>query len=151
MTKELTSYDKFILQKMEREKEQPVAENSPYAEYLIHELKRTTPSDRKVMTETEFNEESRRSERVRPSRSGVAAKVKNGANIKKMGLIFLVFYVIIVIALALIVLVNANVNTAIPGADASAVDEDAIQAMPAEETESESGNWFDEFCDSLNK
>ena len=148
MSKNLTNYDLFLLKKMEEAESAKVSEENPaYADYLIRELRRTTPSESKVMTEEEFN----RSENVaRPVRAA-AKSVNKGANFKKLGLVFLILYVIIVLALALIVMVHAGKSNVIPGADASAIEEGTIQTMPLEEKEQTSGNWFDEICDALNK
>ncbi len=148
--RKLTNYDLFLLKKQEEAKNAASGAsvcNSAYEDYLIRELRRTAPSTNKVMTEDEFN----RTEKPARSHQGVAARAKNPSNVKKMGLIFLVMYVIIVLALALIVLVNTKGDAIIPGADASAVEEGTIQVMPLdEEQEPESENWFDSLCDSLN-
>ena len=154
-SKKLTNYDLFLLKKQEEARSglsgDNRPENSAYADYLIRELRRTSPSDRRVMTEDEFNREEKD---VRPvaTRQGVLARAKNPNNVKKMGFAFLIMYVIIVLALALIVLVHTKSDSLIPGADASAVEEGTVQAMPLEEeADAESGDWFDSFCDALNK
>ena len=148
--RELTNYDKYLLKKMEAKKADDFfsEDNSGYSNYIISQLRRTTPSDSKVMTKEEYL----RSENVSSSvGTGKVAQAKNGTNLKKMGFAFLILYVIIVLALALIVMVNAKRGVVIPGADASAIDGDVIQVMPLEEAETESHDWFDEICDSLNK
>lgn len=149
--KQLTNYDRFLLKKMEEQKKAtPVMDENPaYANYIISELRRTTPSERRVMTEEEFLQAENSTKPV--VKGGKLAQVKNVASLKKMGFVFLIFYVIIVLALALIVVVNARNGSIIPGADASDVEEGVIQVLPADENEQPSGDWFDEFCDSLNK
>ncbi len=151
--RKLTNYDLFLLKKQEEMRNAELgakAENPAYEDYLIRELRRTSPSASKVMTEDEFNHSE---SDVRPVRQkgGTLARVKNASNVKKMGLAFLILYVIIVLALALIVLVHTKSNGVIPGADASAIEEGSIQTMPLDDQEAESENWFDELCDTLNK
>ena len=146
--KKLTNYDLFILKKQEEQQmNQHDSENPAYADYLVRELKRTTPSDRKVMTEEEFN----RSENVtRPIARATSNVAKKGEAFKKLGLLFLVFYVIIVLALALIVMVHAGNSDVIPGAAASDAT-GGIQTMPLEDEQVDTGDWFDAICDALNK
>lgn len=152
-SRKLTNYDLFLLKKQEEMKNADLGvktENPAYEDYLIRELRRTSPSSRKVMTEDEFNHTESDVRPVRQKGSSLA-RVKNASNVKKMGLAFLIMYVIIVLALALIVLVHTKSNNIIPGADASAIEEGSIQTMPLEEEEPESENWFDQLCDTLNK
>ncbi len=151
--KKLTNYDLFLLKKQEEMKNAELgakAENPAYEDYLIRELRRTSPSDRKVMTEDEFNHSENNVRSLR-QKGGSLARVKNSSNVKKMGFAFLAMYVIIVLALALIVLVHTKSSNVIPGADASAIEEGSIQTMPLDEEEPESENWFDQLCDRLNK
>lgn len=159
---ELTSYDKFLLSKKEyyadkQKAVKPMEEilensqrtNSNYEEYLLNELRRTTPPKAPLLREDEYL--------VRCTSTTQAKITEKKVNVqfKKYGKIILAVYVIFVLALAFIVIGGSTTNiTSNDAAGASNIVEASspqqIKAMTIVEEQEES-NWFDKLCDSLNK
>jgi cell division protein FtsL len=160
----LTPYDRFIINKnngvetmRKNESENDVADDAgevelsgDYAEYLRGQLRRKTPSDKKVMTVDEYENYKAENETDETVPSGGAAKQ---VKFKKFGKLFLCAYVIIMLALALIVIVKTTVedNNYSAGAASEAVDDrkTKIETMQDEDDSDEDDDWFDRFCDSL--
>ncbi len=161
---ELTSYDKFVLSKKEYYAKQmpalPTYETvnsnteiatSSYEDYLINELRRTTPPVKPVMREDEFLVKCTSTAQTKTSDK------KINVQFKKYGKIILAVYVIFVLALAFIVIGGSTTGIASNDtASASKISEtsvpaERIGAMNIEENQGEESNWFDELCDSLSK
>lgn len=166
----LTAYDNFIISKNKFIPQTNVSDRmdtedaetfSPsYAKYLKEQLRRTSPSEEKVMTQEEF--ESRDEDAERKSRmwkalggkpeTAPARSAAGNVQFKKFGKILLCAYVIIMLCLALIVIVKTtagdNTDTAGASEAPATVNSSGIEMMEDEESE-ENGNWFDNLCDSL--
>lgn len=168
----LTAFDNFIIGKNKYvpqvQNDEKVCDNAEttnfsasYAQYLKDQLRRTQPSEERVLTQEEFevmdDEETRKNRmwkalggkgRVRAESDGTAVK---NVQFKKFGKILLCAYVIIMLCLALIVIVKTTVGDKIENADASVIPPKTashIETMQEEEEEKEE-NWFDNLCDSL--
>lgn len=168
----LTAFDKYLLEKNKSEDilyatkdskgvEDNTQVSQDYITYIENQLRRTSPSEQKVLTEEEFlSTRSKRVQKVKATKSTVESQeetVSNGKSsaiqFKKSGKILLIGYVIIMLALALIVIVKTTMGDHVTNADAAGADSEnqiaRIQTM-VEEDDSESENWFDRICDSLN-
>ncbi len=168
----LTAFDNFIIGKNKYvpqvENEEKVCENAEkanfsasYTQYLKEQLRRTQPSEERVLTQEEFevidDEETRKNRmwKALGGKGGVKAEhdgtTTKNVQFKKFGKFLLCAYVIIMLCLALIVIVKTTVGDKIENADASEVPHNAashIERMEDEEEEKEE-NWFDNLCDSL--
>ena len=166
---DLTPYDEFMIcknkdvsefsAKEDYVREQEITAREPklspaYKKYLKKQLRRTKPSDEKVMTQEEFADRSVRmvrisqEERDTHTEGEVATK---SVRFKKFGKFMLCGYVIIMLALTLIVVVKTTTVDNTTSADASDAYVDSaskIEKMQDEESE-ENDNWFDSLCDSL--
>ncbi len=163
--KKLTNYDKYMLEK-KNNSVAPLnyADNSStsneYDDYLINELRRTTPSDKKVMAEEEFYRMKNESISYGYTAAVAKAEKEPRFRLKKGGKIFLVVYVILMIALASILIVTnttrdvsfdgISFNQSAGAADKEEGSADTVKAMTIEEEFEGETNWFDELCDSLN-
>ncbi len=166
----LTAYDNFIISKNKYIPQTDVSDRvadaeeketlSPsYAKYLKEQLRRTAPSEEKVMTQEEFecrDDDADRKSRMWKALGGKSENSTAGASaksvqFKKFGKIILCAYVIIMLCLALIVIVKTtagdNIDTA-GASDAPTENSSGIEMMEDEESE-DNGNWFDNLCDSL--
>lgn len=170
----LTAYDSFIINKRKRdiptitsyEKDSDFNDCNSYADYIENQLRRTSPSSEKVLTEEEFEEKYfNRINNVKPSENDElvdnyeineesAETSANPIHFKKFGKLFLVTYVIIMLALALIVLVKTTIgdnhNSARADSSKSEEQTDVMEIMEDEESQ-ENDNWFDKLCDSLEE
>lgn len=150
-------------------KMEAVDTNSDYENYLINELRRTSPSDKKVMREDEYNlfvsgssvavAEKVVTEDKKVVKTSKLAQKLRMPRLTKNGKIILVVYIILMIALASILIVSNTTGHDIAfnqSANASpALDKDGdpvtIRAMSVVDEEEGNNNWFDKLCDSLNK
>lgn len=166
----LTPFDEFMICKNkdvsdfnEKEETKTVYEEtneierklSPkYKKYLRNQLRRTTPSNEKVMTPEEFSVHSVRNGNVFKQESETTSEKEVSAkslHFRKFGKILLCGYVIIMLALALIVIVKTTTVDNMTPADASDAyvdNSNKIERMQDEEAQ-ENDDWFDSFCDSL--
>ena len=165
----LTAYDKFLMSKQsannvvdtisEDRNESSGNLSNAYAEYLEAQLRRTTPSGEKVLTEEEFFNTDVTTKKSRKFRTKITTSEEetvaygktSAVQFKKSGKLFFACYVIIMIALALIVIVKTTVGDSYNAnaADDTTASVEKIQTMQDEES-SENDNWFDKMCDSLN-
>ncbi len=164
----LTAYDKFLMSKQtatnaavtisEERNESGYNLSNAYAEYLEAQLRRTTPSGEKVLTEEEFFNTGVNTKKSKKLRSKVTTEEEtvtygktSAVQFKKSGKLFFACYVIIMIALALIVIVKTTVGDSYnaDAADDTTASVEKIQTMQDEESP-ENDNWFDKMCDSLN-
>ena len=168
----LTAYDNFIISKnksvpeldeidciFDAEEETPKFTAS-YAKYLKEQLRRTQPSDEKVLTQEEFEcrdtEEDKKTKMWNAlcGQSKTSAVQNNSKTVqfKKFGKILLCAYVIIMLCLALIVVVKTTTGNNFESAGAAEkpdnMESSKIELMQDEETE-DNGDWFDNLCDSL--
>lgn len=164
----LTPYDKFVMNKKntntdfhgeknapETEKKKTPKFSSAYSRYIEKQIRRTEPSDEKVMTQEEFARQNEKGFLIRKNAAAVITEENNstGKNVrfKKFGKVMLFGYVIIMIALALVVVVKTTTvdnSTSADASDAYVDNGSKIERMQDEEP-GESGNWFDSLCDSL--
>lgn len=159
---QLTNYDKFMLSKKEYYANQnavkPAIEyaeredraTSSYEDYLLNELRRTTPPTKPVLREDEYLV------KCTPSAKTKTVNKKVNVQFKKYGKIILAVYVIFVLALAFIVIGGSTNGIASNDtANATKISETAapacIAAMTITEEQNEDTNWFDKLCDSLSK
>lgn len=174
----LTNYDRYVLSKQKSvssidvENSDKCSYSNEYEKYLITQLRRTTPSETPILSETEFyanrnnidNKVFFSSRLLALSNEGTAASVNVAAaqksknlRFKKGGKILLILYVIFMVALASILIASNTSGMTfdeVAGAESpSAVTESTgqIRAMSIEEDEGEETSWFDRLCDSLNK
>jgi len=164
--KNLTNYDKYMLEKRQRvaaeatQTEVNGSVSNEYDDYLINELRRTAPSDRKVMSEAEFYES--RKETVSGTKAvAVKKESEHRFHLRKSGKIFLIIYVILMVALASILIVSntardatfegISFNQSAGAASADENSENTVRPMTVEEETTDETNWFDRLCDSLNK
>ena len=166
--KKLTNYDKYVLAKKNSNKcasdfcEVNGNVGNEYDEYLLNELRRTTPSTQRVLREDEYYE-MKRSGNSSVLATGDVKEKNSRFRLRKGGKILLTIYVILMLALALILIVsNTARDTSYEGISfnqsagaASSEDSDSdkktVRAMTLEEDSGEETNWFDKLCDSLNK
>lgn len=174
----LTNYDRYILSKqnsvssIDMENSDNCSYNNEYEKYLITQLRRTTPSETPILSETEFYANKNKfdnraffssgspamsNEGTGASANAAEAQKSKNLRFKKGGKILLIVYVIFMVALASI-LIASNTSgmtfNEVAGAESpSAVTESTgqIRAMSIEEDEGEETSWFDRLCDSLNK
>lgn len=166
---ELTSYDKFMLDKREKmsekvfcnEDKKPSAKCSEfnvkrkyddYDNYLFNQLSRTAPSEERILTKEEFYN-SGNANKKRMTKSAV--KRLDNVKFKKGGKLIFILYVIIVVALASILIV-ANTTGIANFENANAAtntnnEKGIVSSMTINEENSENDNWFDRMCDAINK
>lgn len=168
--KNLTNYDKYVLARKnsDRTNSDKNANNgsidNDYENYLINELRRTTPSRNKVMREEEFYEMKRGNGGVTVAYAPEKEEKNSRFKLRKGGKIILIVYVILMIALASILIVSNttaksnmfdgisfNQSAGAASSDDNAADGTTVKAMTVEDEKSEETNWFDKLCDSLNK
>ncbi len=167
--KNLTNYDKYVLARKNSDhtNSDKNADNgssgNDYEDYLINELRRTTPSRNKVMREDEYYETKRGGGIAAATYSPVKEEKHSRFKLRKGGKIILIVYVILMIALASILIVSNTTaksnmfdgisfnQSAGATSDDNAADGTTVRAMTVEDEKSEETNWFDKLCDSLNK
>lgn len=159
---ELTSYDKFLLSKKEyyadKQKIVKATEdvivksdrvNSNYEDYLLNELRRTTPPKAPILREDEYLVKC-----TSTSQSKISEK-KINIQFKKYGKIILAVYVMFVLGLAFIVIGGSTTDiTSRDSAGAAKISEtvsssENVRPMNIVEDQGEQSNWFDKLCDSL--
>ncbi len=152
---ELTNFDKYMLEKEQKCKEE-VREFSPeYAEYVERELRRKEPSGEKFLSARDFEMQRRAADETQEKKGvGAVAAVVQKLKYKNFGKAFLCLYVLIFMALALVVIINAyqrhnGLSTEFAGASNDTVNEECVVPMTLEEEEKENEDSFDVFCDSL--
>lgn len=157
---EMTNFDKYLLEKRNAErKNTPESDlffagngvRDEYEKYLIKELRRTVPSENRVMSREEFY--------CRKDKPAVmAARKPSTLKFRRGGIILLVVYVIFLMALASILIVNSTSESMPAEKIAGAVSKTEmsqasgfIEPMSVEEEKTEETALFDRLCDSLNK
>ncbi len=124
-----------------------------YEDYMLGELHRTT-SDRRILTQTEYNELVNRMMAAAPAKEETTvAKAKNNepavGKLTKGGKIFVMIYVLLIAVVAFVLIAVNTFAKQSPAMAGTEADPDAVEAMSIE-TESTSGNWFDKLCDAIS-
>ena len=148
-----------------------------YETYLLNELSRKSPG--KILNENEFYGEdisinktknkniksningNREKNKISEKRAGffykLTKKLFGDIEFKKGSKIFVIFYVLLVVAVAstLIVMNSSSSSNMLRTSNAETVEEyvesENLQSMVIENNEDSEKDWFDKFCDSLNK